>query len=157
MIRQDVKNAIASSLQGVEGIRAIFTARQKITQNQQTPVITIYLPDVKESALTGLPAGKRRIEMTALLEIIMIDTNPKPEDGEAEFDAILDTIDIHLRQHFTLDGVVNGSAIKNLQTHVAAPQLMDGQNIFRACIKKFDVSLTIAGVDNAGNATYSGS
>ncbi len=146
MTRQQVKNALQTALQGVPNVKAIFTARQRLTPNSQTPVITIYLPDVKEAQLTGpAPNGKRRIELTGLLEVIMIDVNPQTEVGEAIFDGILDAIDTKLRQAFNLAGVVDGSAIKNLETHIAAPQMVEGQNIFRVGLKKFDITVTISG------------
>lgn len=155
MIRQDIKNAIQASLQSVTGVKKIFTARQKLTQNQNTPCITIYLPDVKENQQTsGIPQGKRKIELTGLLEVIMIDTNSVPEIGEAAFDNILDEIDAAMRTNFTLQGYVNGAAIKNLETHVAAPQLVEGQNILRIGLKKFDILLQITGVDSVGQYIY---
>lgn len=146
MTRQNIKNAIKSAITGVPGVKAVFTARQRITPNSQTPVITIYLPDEKEHQVSGpAPIGKRRIELTALLEVIMIDQNAQPEIGEAQFDDILDQIDVKLRQNFNLGGVVDGSAIKNLETKVAAPQMIEGQNIFRVAVKKFDIVLTLTG------------
>ena len=145
--RQDIKIAIQTALQGnVPNVKSVFTARQKITPNSQTPVITVYLPDDKESQVSSpAPLGKRRKEYTAVLEILMIDNNPVPETGEAIFDNILDAVDVQLRQNFNLGGVVDGSAIKNLETHVASPQLVEGQTVFRVGIKKFDVVLTITG------------
>lgn len=146
-MRQSIKNAIQQSLQGIPGIKSVFTARQRLTQNQQTPAITIYLPDVKEQVMTvGLPAGKRKLEITGLLEIIMVDPNSKVEDGEAQFDNLLDLIDEKLRQNFSLQGTVLGAAIKNLQTHVGAPQMVEGNNIFRSAVKKFDILLSISGL-----------
>ena len=146
MTRQQVKNALQTALQGIPNVKAVFTARQRLTPNSLTPVITIYLPDVKEFQLTGpAPNGKRRIEITGLLEVIMIDANPKPETGEGIFDGILDAIDAKLRQNFNLAGTVDGSAVKNLETHIAAPQLVEGQNIFRVGLKKFDITVTITG------------
>jgi len=112
-----------------------------------TPVITIYLPDADEKIISGpAPIGKRRVEITALLEIIMFDQNPKPEVGEAIFDNILDSIDSALRLNYNLGGVVAGSAIKSIKTHLGVPQLIEGLTIFRVAIKKFDVTLNITGV-----------
>lgn len=156
MIRQDIKNAIQACLQGTEGIRTVFTTRQRLTQNQQTPCITIYLPDSKEHLVaSGVQSGKRRIELTALLEIIMIDVNPVPEVGEAQFDGILDAIDVKLRTSFSLGGVVAGSAIKNLDTHISAPQMVEGQSIFRVAVKKFDITVNTLGVNDMGENIYS--
>ena len=147
MTRQQIKTAIQTALQGVPNVKAIFTARQRLTPNSLTPVITIYLPDSKERQQTG-PAtlGKRRIEITGLIEIIMFDNNPKPEAGEAIFDGILDAVDTKLRQSFNLVGTVDGSGIKNIETHIAAPQMVEGQTIFRVGLKKFDITVTITGV-----------
>jgi hypothetical protein len=145
--RQDIKNAIQKALQGnVPNVKSVYIARQRITPNVVTPVITIYLPDDKENQVSSpAPLGKRRKNYTAVLEILMLDNNPKPEVGEAIFDNILDAVDVVLRQNFNLGGVVDGSAIKDLETHVASPQLVEGQTIFRLAIKKFDIVLTISG------------
>jgi hypothetical protein len=145
--RQDIKAAIKTALQGnVPNVKSVFTARQRLTPNSLTPVITIYLPDDKENQVSSpAPIGKRRKNYTALLEIIMIDANPLPETGEAIFDGILDDVDVVLRQNFNLGGVVDGSAIKDLETHVATPQMVEGNTIFRVGIKKFDMVLTIQG------------
>lgn len=146
MNRQNIKTSIQTALQGIPNVKAVYTARQRLTPNSMTPVITIYLPDVTEHIVSGsAPIGKRRLEFTALLEIIMFDQNPKPEAGEAIFDNILDTIDTKLRTSYNLGGVVDGSAIKNLETHIGAPQMVEGQTIFRVGVKKFDVTLTITG------------
>ena len=146
--RQDIKSSIKSALDGnVPNVKSVFTARQRITPNSLTPVITVYLPDDKENQVSSpAPLGKRRKNYTAVLEIIMIDNNPTPETGEAIFDGILDSVDVVLRQNFNLNGVVDGSAIKNLETHVASPQMVEGQTIFRVAIKKFDIVLTIQGI-----------
>lgn len=155
MIRQDIKNAIQTCLQGTPGIKAVFATRQRVTQNQQTPCITVYLPDAKEEAVaSGIPLGKRRIEFTAILEILMVDVNVTPEAGEEQFDNMLDEIDMKLRASFTLNGVVAGSAIKNLETHVSAPQLVEGQSIFRVAIKKFDITVNVVGTNNMGQYIY---
>jgi len=145
--RQDIKTAIKTALQGnVPNVKSVFTARQRLTPNSLSPVITIYLPDDKENQVSSpAPIGKRRKNYTALLEIIMIDANPLPETGEAIFDGILDSVDVVLRQNFNLNGVVDASAIKDLETHVASPQMIEGNTIFRVAIKKFDVVLTIQG------------
>jgi hypothetical protein len=145
--RQAIKTAIQTALQGnVPNVKSVFIARQRLTPNSLTPVITVYLPDDKENQVSSpAPLGKRRKNYTALLEIIMIDNSPKPEDGEAIFDGILDNVDVVLRQNFNLNGVVDGSAIKDLETHVASPQMIEGNTIFRVGIKKFDVALTIHG------------
>ena len=111
-----------------------------------TPVITIYLPDTDDKVTSGpAPIGKRRIEITALLEVIMFDQNPKPEDGELIFDNILDSIDTQLHLNYNLGGVVGGSAIKGIQTHLGVPQMVEGQTVFRVAIKKFDITLNITG------------
>lgn len=156
MIRQDVKSAIKNTLTGVPGVKSVFIARQKFTGQAQTPVITVYLPEVRESLLSmsGNPAIKRKIELTALLEIIVIDANNQPEIGEAAFDNLLDAVDNALRKDFTLGGVVLGAAIKHLETDVAAPQLVEGQNVFRIALKKFDVTITTTGIDGNGNYLY---
>lgn len=138
--RQNIKTAIANALQNIPNVKGVFTARQRITQSQQTPVLTVYLPDVTEEKL-GF--DKRRLHVTALVEVIMLDVNPKPETGEAIFDGILDAIDTNLRGNLTLGGVVDGSAIKNLETHISAPQMVEGNTIFRVGVKKFDVTVTI--------------
>jgi len=110
-------------------------------------VITIYLPDNKENQVSApAPLGKRRLNYTALLEIIMIDNYPKAEDGEKIFDDILDAIDVQLRLNFNLGGVVDGSAIKDLETHTSAPQMIEGNTIFRVGVKKFDVVMTVHGI-----------
>lgn len=146
--RQNIKTAIQTALSGnVPNVKAVFTARQRVTPNSLTPVITVYLPDDKENQVSSpAPLGKRRKNYTALLEIIMIDNYPKAEDGEAIFDNILDAIDVVLRQNFNLGGVVDGSAIKDLETHISAPQMIEGNVIFRVAVKKFDIAITIHGV-----------
>ncbi|GEM_PF-4475789 len=148
MGRQAIKNAIKTALNGnIPNVKSVFTARQRLTPNSLTPVITIYLPDNKENQVSApAPLGKRRLNYTALLEIIMIDNYPKAEDGEKIFDDILDAIDVQLRLNFNLGGVVDGSAIKDLETHTSAPQMIEGNTIFRVGVKKFDVVMTVHGI-----------
>jgi len=136
--RQNIKTAIQTALSGnVPNVKAVFTARQRVTPNSLTPVITVYLPDDKENQVSSpAPLGKRRKNYTALLEIIMIDNYPKAEDGEAIFDNILDAIDVGLRQNFNLGGVVDGSAIKDLETHISAPQMIERERNIQSSSKE---------------------
>lgn len=146
MIRQNVKSALQTVLQGVSGVKSVFTTKQKQIQNQQMPAITIYLPQVQEKQLTSpAPLGRRQVDITVLLEILMVDPTSAPETGDATFDNLLDSIDVALRASYNLGGLVLASAIKNLETKTVVPQEVAGQNIFRVAYKKFDVSLQVVG------------
>lgn len=144
-MRNDVKNAIAAAVRKATGITTVYTYSQKITPQTAYPVCFVSLPKAHESRGTAqAPVGKKFIKYTAQLDIFNIDTSPTGS-GQTTFEDLLDSIDFQLRQDPSLGGVVLGAGIEHIDTTLAPPQLIDGQNIVLLSIKQFDVLVQVTG------------
>jgi hypothetical protein len=144
-MRNDVKNAIASAIQNAPGIRTVYTFSQKMTPQTAYPVAIVSLPKAHETRVSAqAPVGKKYIKYTAQLDIFNIDTTPNGT-GQLAFEDLLDSIDSQLRLDPSLAGVVLGAAIEHIDTTLAPPQLVDGQNIVLLAVKQFDVLVQVTG------------
>lgn len=145
MMRNDVKNAIASAIQNTSGINTIYTYPRKINPQTTYPLAIVSLPKSHETRVTAqAPVGKKYIKYTAQLDIFNIDTTPDGS-GQKAFEDLLDALDSQLRVDPTLAGAVLGAAIEHIDTTLAPPQLVDGQNIVLLAIKQFDVLVQVTG------------
>lgn len=143
MTRQDVKNGISTYLKQTPNVKFVGTFRPK--QQSLFPSIVISLPKTHEERVSGqAPYGKKKIEFTAQLEIFMLDQSGDGS-GQLVFDDLVDSVDLMLRQDPTLGGVVLAAAVKELNTTIAPPQLLQGQTSGLLAIKTFDVCVYVTG------------
>lgn len=144
-MRNDVKKAIASAIQNTSGITSVYTFPRKINPQTTYPLAIISLPKSHETRATSqAPVGKKFIKYTAQLDIFNIDTT-SDGSGQTAFEDLLDALDSQLRSDPTLGGAVLAAAIEHIDTTLAPPQLIDGQNIVLLAIKQFDVLVQVTG------------
>lgn len=144
-MRNDVKKAIQVAIQKATGVKSVYTRRQKITPQNAYPLVIVSLPKSRETRTTQqAPAGKKHIKYTAQLDIFNIDTTPDGS-GQDSFEDVLDAIDDQLRKDPTFGGAVLSAGIEHIDTTLAPPQLVDGQNIALLSIKQFDVTVQVTG------------
>lgn len=144
-MRNDVKKAIQTALTGTRGINAIYTRRQKITPQNAYPLVIISLPkshEIRKSQTA--PIGKKHIKFTAQLDVFSVDTTPDGS-GQDAFEDVMDAIDAQLRLDPTFAGAVLAAGIEHIDTTLAPPTLVDGQNIALLCVKQFDVTVQVTG------------
>lgn len=145
VMRNDVKKAIANALTGTKGINAIYTRRQKITPQNAYPLVIISLPKSHETRSSQTaPIGKKHIKYTAQLDIFSIDVT-NDGSGQDVFEDVMDAIDAQLRLDPSFAGAVLSAGIEHIDTTLAPPTLVDGQNIALLCVKQFDVTVQVTG------------
>ena len=151
-IRRDVKAAIAAILQSVTGVSSVYTYSPRITSQVENPRIVVHLSKSKETRISeSAPIGKKKIDFTAQLEIYAQDLTPDGA-GQVSFEAVLDDIDVALRQNLTLGnptingGILLAAGLESIDTTVAPPMLATGsQTILLLAVKQFDVLVQVTG------------
>lgn len=146
MSRTALKDAVAATLEGTPGLKAIFKGEPKEIQQAQMPCVIISIPDTSEERGTAsAPHGKKHVEYVVQLKVFNIDASNDSVAGELSYDELLDAVDAKIRADVTLGGAVAGAAIKYLRTDVAQPQLLEGRTVARLAIKKFDATKWVTG------------
>lgn len=144
MSRTSIKQSLQTVLQGVSGVKSVYTHLPRNQQGMNFPSIVIMVEKTKEKAVTMGNPGRRRIVYTATLYIQTIDQNPDADASQQAFDDLLDAIDTALRANKDLNGTVLASAWEFIDTELFAPQFPgQGTGLLLRAIKDFDVWVEI--------------
>ncbi|WP_407310520.1 hypothetical protein [Desulfosporosinus sp. SB140] len=146
MSTKSVKLSIQAILQGVAGVKSVYTYLPRVQQGSLFPSIVITLEKVHEKVASMGNPGRRQIHYVASLYIQTIDPDPNGQALQDRFDDMLDAIDVTLRANKDLGGTVLKSAYESIDTDSFLPQEVAGSaSMLMRAIKTFDVTVEITG------------
>jgi hypothetical protein len=142
--RKQIKQALKTVLQGVPGVKSVYTNLPRNQQGMDFPSIVIQIEKSHEKAVSMGNPGRRQTHYTVTLYIQTIDPDPNEQASQERFDDLLDAIDDVLRANKDLNGTVLQSAWSYIDTDVLTPQLAgQGMAILMRAIKTFEVTTEI--------------
>jgi len=139
MSRADVRNAVVATFSGTAGIKSVYGRPPKQIDGSSQPALVCHIAKVREDR-TANQTRRRTYSVYLLLDYIS--RKPRSEDGQDDFDALLEAVEARLRANKTLGtaGTLAAAGEPTFETDMTMPQTQEGsKSSYFAAAVRFDV------------------
>jgi hypothetical protein len=143
--RASVRDAVQATFTGTPGIASVYGRPPKLIDGRQQPAVVCHIAKMRERR----SANQTKIRTyTIYLLLDFVSKKLKSEDGQDDFDALLEALETRLRANKTLGtaGSLSAAGEPTFESDMTMPTTQDSGSSYFAAALKFDVDEFIQGV-----------